>query len=79
VKVTVVPRFGDIQLEVFRSDAISIHDTRARVNHAHRPGRKKTEHATVRNSGAKPHPYYLTVTPQGRSRYQDRRYTLKVG
>jgi subtilisin family serine protease len=79
VKVTVVPRFGDIQLEVFRSDAISIHDTGARANHAHRPGKKKTEHATVRNAGARPHPYYLTVTPQGRSRYQDRRYTLKVG
>jgi hypothetical protein len=76
--VSVVPRFGDIQLEVFRSNAISIHDTRARANYAHRPGKTKTEHAIVRNRGAKAHSYYLTITPQGRSRYQDRRYSLKI-
>jgi subtilisin family serine protease len=77
-RVSVVPRFGDIQLEVFRSNAISIHDTRARANYAHRLGKTKSEHATVRNTGAKAHSYYLTITPQGRSRYQDRRYTLKI-
>jgi subtilisin family serine protease len=78
VKVTVVPRFGDIQLEVFRANALSIHDTHARANYAHRLGKRNTERAIVRNTGAKAHSYYLTITPQGRSRYQDRRYTLKV-
>jgi Subtilase family len=77
-QVSVIPRFGDIQLEVFRSNAISIHDTSARSNHAHRLGKTKSEHTIVRNPGAKAHSYYLTITPQGRSKYQDRRYTLKV-
>jgi hypothetical protein len=73
-----VPRFGDIQLEVFNSAATSINDTRHRVNYAHRVGAKKVEHATVVNRGTQSHAYYVMVSPQGRSVYQDRRYTLKV-
>jgi len=78
-KVSVVPRFGDVQLEVFKATAKSINDTRHRVAFSHRKGSKRTEHATVRNSGAGAHSYYVMVRPQGRSVYQDRRYTLRVG
>jgi hypothetical protein len=76
--VSGVPRFGDIQLEVFNSAAKSINDIRHRVNYAHRKGATKVEHATVVNHGRDPHTYYVMVSPQGRSVYQDRRYTLKV-
>jgi Subtilase family len=76
--VSGVPRFGDIQLEVFNSAAVGVNDTRHRVNYAHRAGAKKSEHATVVNRGRNAHTYYVMVSPQGRSVYQDRRYTLKV-
>jgi hypothetical protein len=78
-KVSAVPRFGDIQLEVFKASAKSINDTRHRVAFAHRKGSKRTEHATIRNSGSAAHSYYVMVSPQGRSVFQDRRYTLRVG
>ena len=42
------------------------------------PGARHTEHATVANRGKAAHVYYVMVSPQGRSVYQDRRYTLKV-
>jgi hypothetical protein len=73
-----IPRFGDIQLEVFNSAAIGVNDTAHRVNWAHRVGSRKSEHATVLNHGRKAHTYYVMVSPQGHSVYQDRRYTLKV-
>ena len=37
------------------------------------------EHAAIRNPGKAAHTYYVMVSPQGRSVYQDRRYTLRVG
>ena len=78
-KLSAVPRFGDVQLEVFKASAKSINDTRHRIAFAHRKGSKHTEHATVRNTGRAAHSYYAMVSPQGRSVYQDRRYTLRVG
>jgi hypothetical protein len=78
-RISAVPRFGDVQLEVFRSGAKSINDLRRRLAYAHRRGTKRTEHATIRNSGRAAHTYYVMVSPQGRSVYQDRRYTLRVG
>jgi hypothetical protein len=78
-KVSAVPRFGDVQLEVFNAKAFSIFDDDNRIVHSHRAGAKRTEHATFRNTSAKPRTLYVTVRPQGRSRYQDRRYTLRVG
>ena len=78
-KISAVPRFGDIQLEVFKASAKSINDTHHRVAFAHRKGSKRIEHATVHNNGSAAHSYYVMVRPQGRSVYQDRRYTLRVG
>jgi hypothetical protein len=76
--LSAVPRFGDVQLEVFNSAAKSVNDTRHRVAYSHRKGKQHTEHATVSNHGSAAHTYYVMVSPQGRSVYQDRRYTLKV-
>ena len=42
-------------------------------------GASKTERVTVINRGARAHSYYVCVTPQGGSLYQDRAYTLRVG
>jgi hypothetical protein len=78
-KVSGIPRFGDIQLEVFKASATSINDTRHRVAFSHRKGTKRVEHATVRNTGRGAHSFYVMIRPQGRSVYQDRRYTLRVG
>jgi hypothetical protein len=78
-KISGVPRFGDIQLEVFKASAKSINDMRHRLAYSHRNGSKHTEHATIRNTGKAAHSYYVMVRPQGRSVYQDRRYTLRVG
>jgi len=33
---------------------------------------------TVRNKGSKSRSYYVAIKPQGSSRYQERRYTLRV-
>jgi subtilisin family serine protease len=78
-RISAMPRFGDVQLEVFRSSAKSINDLKRRLAYAHLKGAKRTEHATVRNPGKAAHPYYVMVSPQGSSVYQDRRYTLRVG
>ena len=42
-KVSLIPRFGDPQLEVFKKGAISVYDTSARVGFSHRAGAKKTD------------------------------------
>jgi hypothetical protein len=77
-KISVIPRFGDPQLEVFTSSAISINDEDRRVAYAHRSGAKKTERVSVRNAGKSKHSYYVAIRPQGNSRYQERQYTLRV-
>jgi hypothetical protein len=78
-RVSVVPRFGDVQLEVFKASAKSVNDTQRRIGYSHRAGATRTEHATIRNTGRAAHSFYVAVSPQGRSVYQDRRYTLRVG
>ena len=40
---------------------------------------KRTERVTIVNPDAESHSYYVTVRPQGSSRYQEREYTLRVG
>jgi hypothetical protein len=78
-KVSVIPRFGDPSLEVFRSSAIGINDEDRRVARSHRSGSKKTERVRVRNTGKAKHAFYVAIRPQGNSRYQERQYTLRVG
>ena len=78
-KVSTVPGFGDVQLAVFRSAAVSVNDTGARVARSAAVGASKPEHVTVTNSGSAAHSYFVAITPQGRSNYQDREYTLRVG
>ena len=78
-RISVIPRFGDPSLEVFRSSAISVNDLERRVASSQVRGSTKTERVTVTNSGAAKHSFYVTVRPQGRSRYQEREYTLRVG
>jgi subtilisin family serine protease len=78
-RISAIPRFGDVDLTVFRSSAVSINDTRGRAARSHLTGADKTERVTIVNRGAKAHSYYVAVSPQGRSLYQDRAYTLRVG
>jgi subtilisin family serine protease len=78
-RITAIPRFGDVQLSVFRSSAVSINDTRGRAARSRRSGAKKTEHVTILNHGSRAHSYYVEVSPQGSSVFQDRAYTLRVG
>jgi hypothetical protein len=78
-RVSAIPRFGDVQLAVFRSSAVSINDTSGRAARSHVSGATKTERVTIVNSGKRAHSYYAAVTPQGGSLYQDRSYTLRVG
>jgi subtilisin family serine protease len=78
-RISAIPRFGDVDLTVFRSSAVSINDTHGRVARSHLVGGGKTEQATVINRGSKAHSYYVAVAPQGKSAYQDRAYTLRVG
>jgi Subtilase family len=77
-KLSLIPRFGDPSLEVFKKGAISVYDTGARVAYAHRAGAKKTEHATVRNRSAKKRSFFVAIKPQGNSRYQERQYSLRI-
>ena len=42
-------------------------------------GANKTERVTIVNRGKRAHSYYVEVAPQGKSVYQDRAYTLRVG
>lgn len=78
-KISVIPRFGDPSLEVFSSSAVSINDLDRRVASSRRSGAKKTERVTVPNSGSRKHSYYVAIRPQGKSRFQEREYTLRVG
>jgi subtilisin family serine protease len=78
-RVSVVPRFGDVQLDVFSSSAESINDTAHRLRRSHLTGASRTERVTVLNRGKRAHSYYVSITPQGGSLYQDRAYTLRVG
>jgi hypothetical protein len=76
--VAVIPRFGDVQLDVFRSSAESINDLARRAGKSHLTGATNTERETIVNSGSRAHSYYAAVEPQGNSLYQDRAYTLRV-
>jgi Subtilase family len=78
-KISVIPRFGDIEAETFNSSAISINDTHNRIAKSALAGASKTEHLTLDNGGTREHAYYVVVMPQGSSAYQDRQYTLRVG
>jgi hypothetical protein len=77
-KLSLIPRFGDPQLEVFKKGAISVYDTSARVGFSHLAGAKKTERLTVHNPSAKKRSYYVAIKPQGSSRYQERQYSLRI-
>jgi subtilisin family serine protease len=77
-RVTVIPGFGDPSLEVFSSSAESVNDESGLVASSRRAGSKKTERVTVRNNGSKRRSYYVAIKPQGSSRYQERRYRLRV-
>ncbi len=77
--ISVIPRFGDPALEVFSSSARSINDLEHRVARSRLVSSKQTERVSVMNSGSSKRTYYAVITPQGRSRYQEREYTLRVG
>jgi Subtilase family len=79
VRISAIPRFGDIELTVFRSSAFSINDTSGRAARSRQPGARKTERVKVVNRGSRAHSYYVEVSPQGGSVYQDRAYSLRVG
>ena len=78
-RISAIPRFGDVDLTVFRSSAVSINDTGGRAARSNLLGAKKVERATIVNRGTRAHSYFVEVAPQGRSVYQDRTYTLRVG
>ncbi len=77
--VSAIPRFGDVDLGVYGSSAISLQDTARRLAFSRRPGKHVTERVKIVNDGSRAHSYYVAVRPQGRSLYQDRAYTLRVG
>ena len=77
-RISVTPGFGDPSLEVFNTSAESVNDEAGRVARSRLAGSKKTERVTVRNNSANKRSYYVAVKPQGNSRYQERRYTLRV-
>ena len=76
---SVIPRFGDPSLEVFSSAAFSVNDLDNRIASSRLRGKRRTEKATIVNPDAESHSYYVTVRPQGSSRYQEREYTVRVG
>ena len=78
-RVTVIPRFGDPALEVFRASALSVNDTDSRLVISRRTGSKRIERVTVKNTGTRKRSFYVAVRPQGNSRFQEREYTLRVG
>jgi hypothetical protein len=78
-RVTVIPRFGDTRLDVFRASAVSVNDTSGRVGSSARKGAKRYERVTVRNNGTRKRSFYIAVRPQGGSRHHDREYTLRIG
>ena len=77
-RVTVIPGFGDPSLEVFSSSAESVNDEAGLVASSRKTGSKKSEVVTIRNRGSKQRSYYIAIKPQGTSRYQERRYSLRV-
>jgi hypothetical protein len=77
-RVAVIPRFGDPSLEVFSSAAESVNDLERRVARSRRAGSKRTERVTVRNASSRARSFYVTIRPQGSSRFQERSYTLRV-
>ena len=79
VRISAIPRFGDIELTVFHSSAFSINDTSGRAARSRLPGAKKTERVKLVNRGTRAHSYFVEVSPQGRSVFQDRAYSLRVG
>jgi hypothetical protein len=79
VRISAIPRFGDIELTIFRSSAFSINDASGRAARSRHAGAKKTERVKVVNRGSRAHSYYVEVSPQGSSVYQDRAYSLRVG
>jgi hypothetical protein len=79
VRILAIPRFGDVQLTVFRSSAFSINDSSGRAARSRLAGAKQTERVTLANRGSRAHDYYAEVSPQGGSAYQDRAYSLRVG
>jgi hypothetical protein len=78
-RIAAIPRFGDVQLDVFRSSAVSINDARGRAGRSRIAGAGRTERVTIVNRGTREHSYFIEVSPQGTSVYQDRAYTLRVG
>src|SRR5262249_36170681 len=77
-KISLIPRFGDPSLEVFKKNAISVYDEGARVAYSHRSGSKQTERATVHNTGSSKKSFFIAIKPQGNSRYQERQYSLRI-
>ena len=77
-RISVIPRFGDPALSVFSASAFSVNDFDGRVAFSRRSGSKRTEKVTIVNPGSEARSYYVSVTPQGSSRYQEREYTLRV-
>ncbi|HEX6021754.1 MAG TPA: S8 family serine peptidase [Solirubrobacter sp.] len=77
-RISVIPRFGDPALDVFPATAFAVNRLRERVGSSHRRGSKRTERLTIVNPDSTSRTYYVAVTPQGKSRYQEREYTLRV-
>jgi subtilisin family serine protease len=77
-RVTVIPRFGDPSLEVFSTAAESVNDETGLVASSRKAGSTKAERVTVRNRASKQRSFYIAIKPQGNSRYQERRYSLRV-
>jgi hypothetical protein len=78
-KISVIPRFGDPALDVFPATAFSVNRRGERIGYSRRAGKKRVERVRIVNSDSEAHSYYISVTPQGSSRYQEREYTLRVG
>src|SRR4051812_31762204 len=78
-RISAIPRFGDVELTVFRSSAVSINDNGGRAAHSSIAGASKTERVKLVNRGTRAHSYFVEISPQGSSVYQDRAYTLRVG
>ena len=77
-KISVIPRFGDPALDVFPATAFAVTRRYERIGYSRHAGSKRTERVTIVNSDSVAHSYYVSVTPQGSSRYQEREYTLRV-
>jgi hypothetical protein len=78
-RISAIPVFGDVELDVFSSAAVAITDTAKRTAFSHRLGAHATELVTIVNHGIRQHAFYAAVRPQGKSLFQDRQYRLRVG